>query len=72
VTAAQITMAARIIEDLAADDIVDLREIGSEGCVLRTIVPGPLRGQGTWLIARDGVAQAWNGEIVYPGGGVSA
>lgn len=63
-TAAQIFTAAKIIEGFDPDEIVDLREIGSEGCVLRTIVPGPLRGQGTWLIARDGVAQSWDGRIL--------
>jgi hypothetical protein len=64
VTAAQIEVAAFLTSVLESDEIVDLREIGSEGCVLRTIVPGPYRGQGSWLIARDGSAVSWDGQLV--------
>ena len=73
-TAAQILTAAALVGDMAADEVVDLHEIGSEGCVLRTIVPGPLRGHGSWIISRDGVAVSWDGEVVHPefgGGAVS-
>ena len=69
-TRAQITTAAELLRDTAADHIVDLHEIGSEGVVLRTIVPGPLRGPGTWLIGRDGIAQSYDtGEFYNPEGG---
>jgi hypothetical protein len=66
-TRAQVATADWLLADTPADQIVDLREIGSEGVVLRTIVPGPLRGPGTWLIARNGVAQSYDdGRIVNP------
>lgn len=67
-TAAQIRMANRILdhESVFNDAVVDMREIGSEGTVLRTKVPGPIRGEGSWLIARNGDAQSYDTGEVRP------
>lgn len=62
-TREQILRAAELIQPLDEGAIVNFIEIGSEGCVLRTVVPGPMRGPGTYLISRDGVAVAHDGEV---------
>lgn len=59
-TKAQISTANALLADIPPDQIVDLHEMGSEGCVLRTVVPGPIRGPGSWLIGRNGDAQNYD------------
>lgn len=65
-TRAMLAQAADLTKKLLSETVIDFHEIGSEGAVLRTVVPGPIRGPGSWLIARDGSACSYEGEIRKP------